>query len=941
MPSISENRQRESGFFQLPNAIILRILDLLLPEELSQVVKSSRKLHRLAINPDLWEKFYLCFWKEENQDRAEYNLLSDWRNIKRIRCLRITAEEVWRNNRDTTTDCEHVPFPMLLCSRSASIVPGFLEQPDFYKLFCERMRIDQVVLQIIREASLHPTIWPEEVQGVVKEFGNEVKDVLVALITAQKRFDERTGIFIEFNDDIALEDVLGFPSALQVRKPSTSRSISHHLVLLQISEELLAYLRKEQAFYGIERLRLKLWQMEEVQENRKPSWTEFSSTQQIPDDQMPLHLKTAKRIENGLSFLSMLNSGEGHEIANEMDMLAVSCSLFLRKEGIPHTSKDTANGIYKFMLQNSFRCASGADRLELNKTFLHFSLDESGRECQALIFAVIFSSLSWRIGLSAIPVSTPIGPMLAIYNSDSQREEFSNNFYWLSILEGGVIYQTHQIKQKFGLRQLIYRFPQMARVYAMTPMECCLEMIYNVQRSCSRKSESKAGSTYVKSDTIEVTDIEQDVPFGDYVHLQFENALLRHDNGFNPRTTFYNTYDRQVYLTSSVYPAPIQPARSILRNLQSGKRLASAGRHLRFFTRLPDLSQTVRSFKVAESVIMHTGHSIDWKSLCNFGEHEDTSDIMQPKIHSGTERHLHEGWYKGKDAYPIGAIIVHWKDGFAAVIVDCFERNTYNFSRNRPAIDFWITEKKETNQHIYKVISANGTVFLIAHEDAYPAAASLSMLKAGDKPSSSTHKASLSSRQIENLLRARQFGYTFRCIAAQNDGSGLRLIKHTNPPKVFPSQDPQHEVRENPEIKRFTTDDLEYGQTQIFPETTRENAENSRQENTSNVSEVIAHHNNGRDRNFSYFHRLESQPADEANSQRENFLTSFLETTRNTRMSQQGNTSNKYKVIAHHNNIPDQNFPYIHKFESQAADEANFELENVYKEALKSACTPF
>lgn len=836
MATFDENNHWKSRLLQLPNAVILRILGLLLPEELSQVVRSSRELHRLAASPILWERFYLCFWKEEKQHRAEFKLLSDWRDANRIGYLRKVAKAVWLKNRDATKDSEDAPFPLFLSSRSASAIPKLLEQPNFYKLFCERMRIDQAVLQIIRKACLYPADWPVKMQAIVKEYENEAKDVLVALITTQERLDEQIGIFIESKSDGTLEDVLGFPSALQVRKPTTSRSKSHHLVLLHFGEELLSYLRHEQAFCGIERLRLKLWQMEEVEENYQFSWTEFSSTQHISENQVPLNLKTAKRTENGLTLLSMLNSGEGYEIVNELDMLAVSCSLFLRKEGLCHGSRNTARGIYNFMLQNGFRCAKGKDALQLNKSFLHFSLDESGRECQALIFAVIFSSISWRVGLSAIPAFTPIGPMLAIHNSDSPRQGYSNNFYWLSILEKGIVYQTHQIKNKFKIGQLIYRFHGMARVYAMAPLECCLEMIYYVQRSCNEHAEPALGSTYVKSDTIQVTVVGQDASFRGYIHLQLQSILLENGNAFNPRTTSYNTYDRQIYLNSSVYPAPVHLPRPILRSLQSGKRLTSAGRHLQVFTRLPDLSQCNSTFKEVEDLIKDTSGSFDWKFFLSSSKQKTTLDFLQPKFRRGTVRYVQEGRHRNEIPYQIGTIVVHWKDGFAAVILDCHENIMCQYSRNRLAMDIHLKEKKDIGQLFYDVISANGSVVLVAHEDIYPAAASLPMFDGRNTSSKSAHKANLSSRQIENLLRARPFGYTFRCVATQSNGSGLRLVGKLGhlgfPPKQEyegtphfyrqdqRNEDEQHlnlEVRQNQEFDRFTADNFDYESMSTFP----------------------------------------------------------------------------------------------------------------------------
>lgn len=727
----------------LPKKVLLKIFGYLVPEDLIQVTKSSRGLYNLATYPTIWEEFYLCFWKEENHERTESVMLSRWRDTQRIRNLYNTAKTVMLKYRDNIEDDdkEIPPFPLYLSSTSASCLFEDLKQLNFYRLFCERIRIDQAVLQIIKEACIDYTTWPAKMNDIIEKYGNEAKDILVALITTQKRFDKKEGSYIRSNDNSS-NNILGFPSALQVRKPSTTRSRSHHLLSLRLSEELLAYLREEQAFKGLEQLRLKLWQMQEDQKSYKPSWTEFSSIKQVPNNDLPLNITTAKQTENGVIFLSMLNVGEGYEIAHELDMLAVSCSLFLREQGIKLTlngPQETARGIYKFMFLHGFRCTNSyTDRVELNKNFLHFSLDESGRKCPPFIFAVIFSSLSWRIGLSALPAYTPIGPMLAIHNSNKSFQTGSNNFYWLSIMEKGLIYQTFQIKQKFAQSQSnLLRLK--AKVYTWAPLECCLEMIYNIQGSCQH--HSKFGSTYVKSDTIQITFDKQDSLFYKNIHHHFERIILKDDNIFNPRVTSYNVYDRTLYLTSSVYPSPKQQQTSNFRSFQTGRTLASAGRFLQLFIRLPNLTLLFYSFKSAKNIIIRKGNITDLIELRNSKQAIAELDFIRPS-------QIKESFNFNQYQYSVGTTVVHWISGCPAVIIQRIRTSSI------------------TNPS-YEIICVNGSIIRVKHMDIQPAAISLSI---------GTYKAYLSISQFENLLRARQLGNMFRCVACESDGSWLRLI---------------------------------------------------------------------------------------------------------------------------------------------------------------------
>jgi hypothetical protein len=191
-----------------PNEVFEAIFTHLSPLELSRLARSSRTLYHISTRSSLWEQAYLSFWREGDDVRERERGTRAWRERRRFRELKEAARRAWivdgitaaqgpshtkRARTEllpTNSDRAITPFPQCLSGGPPdrdNHVSVDNQGPHFYRLFLERIRIDEEVLRIVSNQCQSSNIWLERVRDVVERYGNDAKDVLHALVASQTR----------------------------------------------------------------------------------------------------------------------------------------------------------------------------------------------------------------------------------------------------------------------------------------------------------------------------------------------------------------------------------------------------------------------------------------------------------------------------------------------------------------------------------------------------------------------------------------------------------------------------------------------------------------------------------------------------------------------------------------------------------------------------------
>ncbi|PWN53532.1 hypothetical protein IE53DRAFT_383963 [Violaceomyces palustris] len=434
----------------LPEEIVLNILSNLDPRSLATVSITSKTLHRLSTSPCLWEEPYLLRWSTGDPERERRRGTLPHRLLHHRNLLNRMVKSSSNGRLEPLHSSEYLDSLLsgdqLSSSNRAAIKTR--EPPDFYRVFLERISIDQEVLDVVYQQveSTHARI--PACAFVSKRFGRDAFDILMALVRSQstgpsgsnhgrpcggcrrrrrRRRRRRSGrsngdgvdeIVSEEEED---DDDEGYKlSAYEVHLPGTKRSDSHHMVILHHAREMLEHIQRKQAMSGLDSFRpLHLPLSQHVLE--------------------PPNRKTRFETERVISLLSMFRGGDEQEIRQTLDLLSLACDLHLQTKGIltPISNRKTkegrdriltgaelvcdqeegrgkgkreemrwedcvevVKGISSFMRENGFRPASSTKYHDLDNHFLNFCL-ETNRETLPLSLTVLFCALANRLGLVA------------------------------------------------------------------------------------------------------------------------------------------------------------------------------------------------------------------------------------------------------------------------------------------------------------------------------------------------------------------------------------------------------------------------------------------------------------------------------------------------------------------------------------------------------------
>lgn len=854
-----------------PVEVFEAIFQHLSPIELSRLAQTNRTLNRIATTSGLWERAYLSFWPEEDVERGRERGTLDWRNACRHGQLFAAARQAWeeggfeRSERETFAGLDSidrddgkrkrraqnvdVPFPFFLSATASEREHQDELQPTprFYDLFCKRIRADQEVLDLIEEQCKSATGWIHCIDRIVTKYGNDVKDLLHALVCVQQRSAKIAGSDSASND---------FPTAFQLRLREMKRSQSHHLTLLHLARELLEHLQSREAMKGLIAMR--------PDTNAPPvvlSWTELHPVRGLqPPGQAKLQsAQLAKQYENGLCWLSMFRGGEGQEISCELDVLATSCALFLARSDvqIKEHPRAFAVGICNFMQSRGFRGAGDGDFHNLDNNFIHLCLDESGRESLPLTLVVIFCSIAARLGLSAFPTNTP-GKILAVVNVSSSAHHVAGqrdapmheDRFWVNVYSGGQIHEPGDMIGPFGPRLSLQDDAMTAQ---SSPASCCLRAARNVITSVQRAQVLPTVNTNPVGELVEDTEAVQRQ--GSYVtkappDQRFERLMMAPNTLFNPRRTFLHPRHREIHLVSPFWTSDLS-AHRLRRTFTSGSTpIASAETP---FLPTPGRFQRVRhwseatqhaSMHAASNALTRLGDELGERGLawsmglvCNFFPldilvmHDELTGYQDPQTGSRSPLYIHdperrqtvvqtrddllaedlkgpeskrreqtESYSEVKPAtlvpsfdavHPVGTIFVHRLYRYRAVLV--------KWDGECSATEGWIVNmgvdtlpNGGRNQPFYQSLVEDGSTRYVAHCNIQPA--NFALNEAAHDTASRTSPSNvirndlrLDTGQLEKLLAVRGVGRMFRCATFDEDGTKLRLVRNAVGNQAFPN----------------------------------------------------------------------------------------------------------------------------------------------------------
>ncbi|PWN35616.1 uncharacterized protein FA14DRAFT_172229 [Meira miltonrushii] len=800
----------------LPQEILIAIFDYLTPEDLSQVVQSSRELYKSATSSCLWERFYFSFWKEDRIENPQSARLNQLRNKRRIQNLYHTAQSVWNRHKTSNSSME-TPFPEFLTfSPSTQLHVEEEGSLDFYKLFCARIRTDEKVIQVIKEQCINPTCWFEKVYETLQSYGDDVKDILIALIVVQKRVGRNPDIFIE-SDNMQNSKMIDFPSALQSRKPSTYRSKTHSMVIQHLGEMMLQITREQQAIYGLNRM----WAIIQEYDILGPSfsWTEISATRSNDDANLvPQDVVQIKQIETVFGYFSMICGGEGQEISNELDKMAVACSLFLadrdtQSEG-PKKQQKIALAIYEFLKIRQFRMAKVYDTTKVYKNFIHCCLSKATRETHPMTFSVLYCAIACRLGLFALRTCIPDSAIIAIRGGSSGQD---TNF-WLDVEEGGLIYDSLDLKRKFRVSN---DDSQSAQVSTCSTLFCCLSAARNIERDIG-----PVISPFMTLNTVDLID-QQKVTMNQDADEIFELIMAKDDNPFNPSATYFNHSDDQMYLVSAIYP----------KTERLGKRLTEQSNPAS--AQLPSRSQSINTFIIGRNELENRSNTEGiFHSLTILGTILPQSLISKAVAFERRKPFLRgqapidrledaviraKGMIKQQkeklppikrlarsssghtddvedqstiDDYidddildtihPVGTVFVHRTEDYHGVIT------VWNKDYESPNPIFFhsmeddATKDLPRKQPFYWIVAADNTTRYVAHVNIQPASVCLSSLK-NDTSASTTRLSYTQVEKLRKVVQSRE-SLTFSRVTAQKDGSHLRFELREEMLAIYPDE---------------------------------------------------------------------------------------------------------------------------------------------------------
>jgi hemimethylated DNA binding protein len=809
--SLGEASSSKITLAAFPNEVFEAIFDHLSPLELSRLAQTSRSICQVATSSTLWERAYYSFWREGDTEREARRGTTVWRTKKRYADLKDAARQAWlldgevmnsgehhskrrRRSEIATGKAEQIPFPLYLSSPMSK--EGFSAvMPQFYRLFLERMQIDEEVLQVIKTQCCSGNGWMERVRAVVDKHGNDAKDVLHALVTCQlRRGDEDLP---DYEEEIERNKAGVFPNALQVRLPSTNRSPTHHLVLLHYGRELLEHLQCREALQGFLSYRPGC-----TIESLSPHWISAQCQDDEEETRQGLNAaKIGKSFEVAISWLSMFRGGEGQEIAEEIDVLSVSCSLYLASQEVPlhFNTQILAGGIYDFMQSRGFKGATPAEYENLDNNFLHRCLDESGRETLPLSLTVIYCAIACRLGLSAYPTNTPARVLIVVEPraSPSSSTASGTDRFWIDIYGDGKILDANDVRMMLARMRLQM---QGDFIGPSTAAATCLRASRNVVRSVQGAQGAPRLNAATQGDDAD-SDMDMDKASLSADGSQqaadvFEKIMMSSDSVYNPRRTYLTS--KGLYLVSpfwSILGKAKKPGRRYQRDSSWSDYDQQAAMHAasNALTRLGDelgdrgsdwCSSLVQTYFPLDSLIMQNEFTNSAFNSPLYVQDERSRTSMSTMFQGLLSEDqvgptaTYRSWPEHSSIHKVGTLFTHRAYGYKAAII--------GWNDHCSAPESWILNMGVDNlpnggreQPFYQSVHEDGSTRYVAHCNIVPA--TLDILSGRSRNSV---EGAVSLKDAEDVLRQRGIGKLFRCLSQQ--GSYLRLVKSETGHQAFP-----------------------------------------------------------------------------------------------------------------------------------------------------------
>ncbi|GAC96939.1 hypothetical protein PHSY_004523 [Pseudozyma hubeiensis SY62] len=447
----------------LPDEVVYHIFTYLEPHSLGITLQCSTAFYRIATAPPLWEVPYFLRWTTGDPRREAVRGTDRWKRYRKLRRLAEHATRAAEEKGMKTASTSQSPFHYLNLDegsvRSATSAPSI----DFYRLFLERIRIDQEVLDSVYDQveATHDRIPP--ITSLARRFGNDAKDVLTAVVEAQsscpswacnglphgtetKKTHDR-GKLPETKDALAYNTDGYRISAYQAHLPTSLRSETHHLVILHHAREILEHLQRREAMQGM-------------------SDMAYLKTVADTSDARPRSSRTShdflpKQTERAVSLLTMFRGGEVTYVEEQLDILAAACDLYLQQRLPPtipatsstlETAKLKATAICDFLADHGFRGARDDLFHDLDNHFLHHCFT-TNRETLPLSLTLIFCGIANRLGLTASLCNFPMRiiafistyPTAPLPSSTDTLESAHPDLFWLDVCEyTTVAYDAHE-----------------------------------------------------------------------------------------------------------------------------------------------------------------------------------------------------------------------------------------------------------------------------------------------------------------------------------------------------------------------------------------------------------------------------------------------------------------------------------------------------------------
>ena len=802
-----------------PNEVFEAIFDHLSPLELARLAQASRSLYAVSTSSTLWMRAYLSFWREEDEEKGTVRATREYRQRQRFSELRDVAKKAWgqssavarlsaggsKRRRTGTAASDSTstatPFPLYLGGDERAHPADVT--PHFYRLFLERIRIDSEVLAAVEAQCCSSAGWMERVRRVVEAHGTDAKDVLHALVASQLRKEDDggdDGHTLDHASALSLSSV--FPTALQVRLPTTKRSRTHHLSLLHFGRELLEHLQCREALQGLVSLR--------AGSNISPlssHWTAVCSVGREDGEEGQLQAaRRAKGVETAISWLAMFRGGEGLEVAEELDVLAVACALYLASHGISlaQDAQQFATGIYRFMLSRSFKGATPTEYKNLDNNFLHFCLDESGRETLPMSLVVIFCAIASRLGLPALPTNTP-ARIIAVVEwppaplpSPHAGTSPSPNRFWIDVYGDGQILSADDV----GAMLARMRYPMDETFVApSTPVATCLRASRNIvmsvqgAQSTPRFRAPPVGTLDGEQEDAAAMHMEEDdTKPADEV---FESIMRAPSALFNPRRTYLGRPGPQ--LVSPFWPTRVRSRARYQRASKWCDYDQQAAMHAasNALTRLSDelgdrgsdwCATLIQTYFPLDTLVTQ-GEFVDQAQQSPLYVQNDATRRSLSTMFQNLVRQDHEGPSSMRRTstqhdhiHHIGTLFVHRAYGYKAAVVG------WNDTCN--ATEEWMLSMGVDSlpgggrqQPFYQSLVDDGSTRYVAHCNVVPATYDEEQ-RSNEARQGNRRLGSVSLAEAEEVLGQRGIGKFFRCLAL--DGQQWRLVKNEQGQQAFP-----------------------------------------------------------------------------------------------------------------------------------------------------------